>query len=492
MGDRGGWRIPGSYERWLLVAVGTAFVAWSAVLLPSGCQGSARTARTPDLPPSPLDGRRPVRTASVPATPGTEAARATERPKPPALRPELPQTEPVIRVRVESRRGRPFTLGQAGESLQVRGRADAQPVSARGPVSVAYEDGWRVVEASGSSGARPLALQAGDTVFIEAGGGMACEGARYPGSARVVARSDIGPDAADLVFDVPMETYLPGVLAKELLRGWSREAFRAQAVAARSYAMCEHAWWQGRRHFDVVAGQGSQAWIGLTNDRMSNEAVRDTRGEYLVFDGRVVPAYYSSCCGGVPATATDAIREGSWMDIAPLIVDGKEDARRSGCCEKAPTARWKVTLGAAELARRLDAWADEQGRKDLGGLTGVKSMVVAESNPAGRPVLFRIADANGRKVLWESEDLRYAVNAGASGSKDTLKSGFVSPSVASGRVTFDGRGHGHGSGMCQFGAESMAKAGREHRDILRRYYPGATVQSAPAAAQASMPASEGR
>lgn len=175
------------------------------------------------------------------------------------------------------------------------------------------------------------------------------------------------------------------------------------------------------------------------------------------------------------------------MDIAPLIVDGKEDARRSGCCERAPTARWKVTLTAAELARRLDAWADAQQRKDLGGLTGVKSITVAETNPAGRPISFRIADANGRRVLWESEDLRYAVNAGAEGTRDTLKSGFVTPRLSGGRVTLEGRGHGHGSGMCQFGAESMAKAGRDHRAILRRYYPGATVQSTPAEARASMP-----
>jgi stage II sporulation protein D len=148
-------------------------------------------------------------------------------------------------------------------------------------------------------------------------------------------------------------------------------------------------------------------------------------------------------------------------------------------------------MSAAELARRLDAWAVDQGRKDLGGLTGVKSIAIAETNPAGRPVSFRIADANGRKVLWESEDLRYAVNAGAAGSKDTLKSGFVTPSLSGGRVTFDGRGHGHGAGMCQFGAEAMSKAGRDHRDILRRYYPGAIVQVAPADARAAVPAAAG-
>ena len=55
----------------------------------------------------------------------------------------------------------------------------------------------------------------------------------------------------------------------------------------------------------------------------------------------------------------------------------------------------------------------------------MKSIAIAETNPAGRPVSFRIADANGRKVLWESEDLRYAVNAGAAGSVDAARAAFV-------------------------------------------------------------------
>lgn len=166
------------------------------------------------------------------------------------------------------------------------------------------------------------------------------------------------------------------------------------------------------------------------------------------------------------------------MDIGPLVVDGREDARRSGCCEKAPTARWTVSLGTTELARRIDAWAQREGRKDLAGLVGVKSIVVAEANPAGRPVSFRITDPRGRKVLCDAEDLRYAVNAGASGSKDSLKSGFLAPRIEGGRVVFEGRGHGHGAGMCQYGAEAMGRAGRGHVAILTRYYPGAQVLQA--------------
>lgn len=494
----GGWRIPDSYHRWLLLAVGTVAVVWSVALLPSGCQSDASARRT-ELPQSPLEGRTPG-TAPAAKTSGTTAvAKAPELPKPPAQRPLVPTTEPVMRVRVASLRGEPIVLSHASGWLWMKPQNAAQGRTVRTPVSLQPTDGgWRMVEASGTTAASRVDLRGSGTLSIEPPRGSSAEiqwkGGAWPGAATLVSRPDIGSDAADLVFAVPMETYLPGVLAKELYKGWSREAYRSQAVAARSYAMCEHAWWEGRRHFDVVAGQSSQAWVGATADATSRDAVRDTRGEYLVFDGRVVPTYYSSCCGGAPASATDAIREGSWMDIAPLTVDGREDARPKDCCEKAPTARWKVTLPIAEFTRRLNAWAQDEGRKDLTKLVTVKSMVVAEANAAGRPVSFKISDGKGHVALWGSEDLRYAVNAGATGSKDTLKSGYVSPRFDGSKITLEGRGHGHGAGMCQFGAEAMGKSGRDHRQILTRYYPGSTIAQMPtggAAAsseQASMPA----
>ncbi len=480
----GGWRIPKSAGRWLLCAVGIVTVAWSTALLPSGCEGRSRTTTTLNLPASPLDGR-PHLTGPQPA-PAVIASPTPERPKPPALRPTIPQSEPSIRIRVASSQGDAIVLSHPSGWLWVKAESASSGCTVRTPVSFRpASDGWNMIESVGTSLASRMHIKSppSDSLLIAPPKGSSKEihwqGGVWPGDAILVRRSDSNSDGADLVFAVPIEQYLPGVLAKELYKGWSHETFLAQAVAARSYALCEHAWWKGRRHFDVVAGQASQAWIGSTADPASCEAVRETAGQYLVFEGRVVPAYYSSCCGGIPAAATDAIREGSWMDISPLDVDGSEDARPKNCCEKAPTAKWTVSMKSAALANRLNAWAQQEGRQDLGSLSGVKSIILAEANPAGRPVSYRITDSRGRKVLWDAEDFRYAVNAGATGSKDSLKSGFFSPRVERGTVTLSGRGHGHGSGMCQFGAQAMGKSGRNYREILRRYYPGAVVESAP-------------
>ena len=483
MGADGGWRIPDSGGRWLFAAACIAVVAWTTALLPSGCQGTSPSSRTPDLPRGVFDARADGSRGAVPSSPPSLAPSGPKRPPPPAMRPAVPAEEPVIRVRVATIGAEPAVFSHPSGWLWLKPSGAGEGVTVRTPVSVVpASDGWRVVESNGSRDASRMTIRSGDALEIQPPRGSAAElqwrGGSWPGNATLVPLSGDGPAAADLVFAVPMETYLPGVLAKELYKGWGPETYRAQAVAARSYALCEHAWWQGRRHFDVVAGQSSQAWIGATADAASRGAVADTRGEYLVFDGRVVPAYYSSCCGGAAASATDAIREGSWMDIAPLSATDARFVRSKGCCEKAPTASWRVTLTSDDLARRLNAWAKEQGRGDLGTLSSVRSISVADRNAAGRPTLYRIADASGRKAMWEAEDLRYAVNGGATGSRDTLKSGFVSPRVERGKVILDGRGHGHGAGMCQYGAETMAKSGRSHREILLRYYPGATVETA--------------
>jgi stage II sporulation protein D len=483
MGADRGWRIPESGGRWLLAAASLAVVAWSLVLLPSGCQTQS-TARRPDLPDGVLDARSGSARGGAAVAAPSLAKDAPRRPPPPSLRPQVPAREPEVRVRVATLGGESTEFSHPSGWLWLKPIGAGEGVTVRSPVSVQPGDqAWRVVQAAGSREAERLEIRPGSALEIHAPQGSSQElrwrGGDWPGVATLVPLQGDGPPQTDLIFTVPMETYLPGVLAKELFKGWSPETYRAQAVAARSYALCECAWWKGRRHFDVVAGQASQAWIGATADPKSREAVADTRGEYLVFDGRVVPAYYSSCCGGAAASATDAIRDGSWMDIAPLSATDARFVRQKGCCEKAPTARWTVTMPTDEFSRRLNAWSREEGRKDLGTLSGVRSISVAERNPAGRPTLFRITDAGGRKVLWGSEDLRYAVNGGASGTRDALKSGFLSPRVDRGKVVLDGRGHGHGTGMCQWGAETMAKAGRSHGQILQRYYPGAGVESSP-------------
>jgi len=381
-------------------------------------------------------------------------------------------------------RGEPVQLSHPTGWLWLKGENAQAGRTFRAPIAIyPVDDGWRIVEANGTTQASNFRLKESGALQVEAPknsrGEIQFGGSAYLGTANIVRRADIDANASDLVFIVPLEEYLPGVLAKELFKGWQPITYQAQAIAARSYAACEMEWWRNRRHYDVVAGQASQAWVGATSDAKSLDAVASTRGQYLVFDGRVVPAYYSSCCGGLPSSAVDSIRDGTWTQIAPLYVTQK--GRRTQCCEKAPTAKWQASFSIAETVDRMNQWSKQAGRKELGPMNGIKTFVVGERNSVGRSMSFFITDRSGKRFIWDAGDFRVAMNAGAASSRDSLKSSALDPRIDSGRFILDGRGHGHGAGMCQYGAEFMAKSGTSASAILQRYYPGATIVTMPEA-----------
>jgi len=355
----------------------------------------------------------------------------------------------------------------------------------------ADEKGWIIVDGTGHrsviDGALPIEIGAtrGQESVIRV------QGNAYPGVIRLVSRTveqaveaaptmgiglpmeaGIPPRGMDVVNVLPMELYLPGVVAKELYASWKPETFKAQVVAARSYACMEVAWWRGRRHYDVVAGQASQAYIGRTDNPVASRAVAETRGRLLLFEGKVVPAYYSSACGGLAANAVDAISDHPINDIAPL----RAGEPRS-CCAWAPVFRWKSEQSSGEAAQRLLAWTAQRPRWRVGRMGPVRGIEAVELNQIGRPVRYRISDGDSHIEL-PSEPLRMALNlSGESvGSlRSPVRSGYFTASVRSGTVALAGHGFGHGVGMCQHGAEGMARGGSGWGEILAVYYPGATV-----------------
>jgi stage II sporulation protein D len=405
---------------------------------------------------------------------------------PPTERPAPPSSEPAIRIKTGG-------LPKGDPRVQIEGPGPAvwiiEPGSgkpgtvAEGPVDFAWTAaGWKVTERFGTREARPVAVPARATLEVMALGGEPSQlkvfGSVWPGKVRLVLQPDDPNEPVDVVHEVPMETYLSGVIAKELFNNWGAATHRAQAIAARSYAVCEMAMWKGRRHFDVVAGEQSQAWIGTTAHKRSLDAVAATRGQVLVWESRVVPAYYSSCCGGARAAARDAISSAILHDIPPLGV-ARGDA--GDCCSWAPTYRWNSRMDLATFARTLPAWARAEGYASLFKVDGVRRVEILEKNPAGRPVRYALTDAKGQRFEVTAERLRWALNADPRNpanlrpAKERIKSAYFEPLVAGGELVLSGRGHGHGVGMCQYGAEAMSKKGAKEAAILSRYYPGASV-----------------
>lgn len=417
-------------------------------------------------------------------------------------RPAIPDAEPVMRVQVMRLRGsdadesetgddeseprrEPMRIGEPGQRLRLTVEGDRPVISrASGPIEVSLDSrGWSIVDSRAFRmpivGVEPIEVRIDPVkeqhAFAESEPlqSIAIGERRYSGYLRLVPRTDIDPGAIDIINHVALEEYLPGVLARELFNHWHLQTHAAQAVAARSFACAEHAYFLRRRHFDVTNTQSSQAYIGAVTHETSLEAVLLTRGQVLSEDERLVPGYYSSCCGGVAACAIDAIGPNPINDTPALY------GRPGRCvCDDAPVYEWTIERNAHELLRRLVAFGRFTGNSELPKLVAVKSIEPSELNIHGRPTHYVIADIRNHSVMLPAETLRRAANHVGQGLRRParpLRSSNFTAQVRGSAVTFHGRGYGHGVGMCQYGAEALAKAGKQYREILEFYYPGAAV-----------------
>ena len=242
-------------------------------------------------------------------------------------------------------------IGRATQWLALGVSSDeGTEIVLRGPVVIRLGDEhWSVTDANGVR-APVDAFEPLQLVALSADeNDLVVQKRAYPGRLRLVSRGDKGEHGFDVINLIDMETYLPGVVTGELFAHWLPETRAAQAIAARSFAASEHHWFRGRREWDVTSTAHSQVYRGRTDHRPSLEAVEMTRGIVLAFEGGLVPGYYSSCCGGIAASAVDAIGRNPVNDIRPLEGRTGEDV-----CTSAVIARWTIS-GRAPRSRRSPA-----------------------------------------------------------------------------------------------------------------------------------------
>ncbi|HVL29691.1 MAG TPA: SpoIID/LytB domain-containing protein, partial [Sphingomicrobium sp.] len=233
------------------------------------------------------------------------------------------------------------------------------------------------------------------------------DGQPYPGSLRLVPRN-ILPDSPgdfdrfDLVNHVRMEEYLPGVLDRELYDHWEPAVYLAQAISARTYAINRCMNDGPGRHYDLESTQASQAYSGKTVHALALRSVADTVGLVLAYNGRIIPAFYSSTCGGAAQSAADAFNI-----VAPPPLVPREPCT---WCGTSKYAQWgPITRDRADLSRRIAAWGKAQGNHfaQFGLLTAARTL---RSNSLGRPTAFELTDDRGQKYTLSAEGFRNAAN----------------------------------------------------------------------------------
>lgn len=336
----------------------------------------------------------------------------------------------------------------------------------------------------------PVVLEADEVVRIGS--------ARYRGVAEVGYNSS-GKLAG--INELPIEQYLYGVVPRELppVPYGELEAQKAQAVAARTYAMGG----MGKRKadgYDLLPTETDQVYGGYNAEHpISSSAVDGTAGIVATYNGTYAQTLYSSTSGGFTANNEDV------YNSAPIAyLRGKPDAERGKALEHVPSLevfkragnptnlrakgngdfeadwsryhRWVVEWSAAEMAEVLSASFNTTVQQ-------VNEIRVTDRADQGRVRVIEFDTDAG--VLTSTKDqirsrLRYIT---ATGSHASLRSTlfYIEPVVdPSTKATVGwkayGGGWGHGVGMSQTGAVGMAERGRSYQEILNHYYTGITLE----------------
>jgi len=269
------------------------------------------------------------------------------------------------------------------------------------------------------------------------------------------------------VIRLDLEEYIKGVVASEMPANFAPEALKAQAVVARTNAV---------RKMKVLGGTPSlpakgadvssdyrvdQAWTPTETLRKQwgavafwvnwpkiEKAVEETRGVILMYGGSPCEAVFHSTCAGHTEAARDV-----WVGNVPYL----QSVDCSYCAHSPHSKAQTVTIPVATVSTALANLGVSVPASKISGGT----IAVSQVSPTSRI----------KQVVVNGEAIRGLEFRMALGLRSTL----LSWTVKGQNVVFQVKGYGHGVGMCQYGADGMARQGRTYKEILAYYYRGTTT-----------------
>jgi stage II sporulation protein D len=258
-----------------------------------------------------------------------------------------------------------------------------------------------------------------------------------------------------LVLQEPdLEEYLKGVVPLEISVKWHPEALKVQAVVARTYALYKREL-NRENDYDLLATEADQVYGGLSaQDPVSNRAVAETRGRVLTYNGSLILAAYHSTSAGPTEEAKSV-----WGVDLPYLKGVTCPFDRAS-----PRYAWTREIPLDRLRQRLAGSGHPVGE--------ISTVTPFDWTLTGRVARVRLLHSEG-EILLRGDDLRRIV--GYSELPSTLFTLEQHGSI----LKFDGRGSGHGVGLCQWGAKEMAELGYSFDRILKYYYPGVEVAAHP-------------
>lgn len=255
-----------------------------------------------------------------------------------------------------------------------------------------------------------------------------------------------------IINEVPFEDYIKGVVAGEMPATFELEALKAQAVASRSYAMYQMTATKDKE-YDVLNTTANQVY--LTDQELKEnwkeeypekinkikEAIAETSGEYLTYEGKVINAMFFSTSVGATENSEEV-----FVSALPYLrsVDSKWD-------EASPAYTDTYTFTLEEFYKKLNLQYNQ-----------TLTIEVTSTTSTGRTKTLKI---NGTEI--NGRDLATKLN---------LRSNYFDIVQNENNVTITTKGFGHGVGMSQYGANGMAKEGYKYDQILKHYYQNTEIK----------------
>lgn len=281
-----------------------------------------------------------------------------------------------------------------------------------------------------------------------------------------------------IINELPVESYLCGVVPSEMPASYELEALKAQAVCARSYAyrqMEKYAYPEYEAHINDSTRY--QVYNNSEQAEASSKAVKETAGQTVRYKGEVVSTYFhSTSCGKtttMEAWGTKPGKKNGYLYSA-------EVKGENGDYEKdLPWYRWSVTVSVETLSDLIGL----NTGKDVGKL---ESIEITERGPGDVAIAMKAVGDKGsvtvktenkiRKALGGSEYKIKRQDGSETDGRDLLPSAFFTIEKKDDKFVIEGGGFGHGIGMSQTGANEMAKQGKSYKEILTLFYKDIAVE----------------
>jgi stage II sporulation protein D len=375
---------------------------------------------------------------------------------------------PFVRVLIDESSDNIVVSADHAFAIECLNRGEQEIYYSGKPVSITNDRQWLSVY---DDRGYPIRERIEEVNIIPRGGGnrVRLGENRYRGILRIIPRGEV----VRTINIVYMEDYLRGVVPPEIGERTEEEleAVKAQAVAARTYAMAHLKQYDGEP-YDIKSSIMDQLYHGVgVENKLVNEGINETSGRVIMHHDKLINAYYHSTCGG----RTDDIADVWDKKEVPYLKSVEDGA----ACSWSKYYTWREVFTERQLRGRMEQYlASDRGRDlRIGPITDV---IIGERSAGGRIAKLMIRTDNDIYSFYKDR-IRWVI--GRTSNPDLiLPSDRFDVDIERDsnqnivRVTFRGQGYGHGVGMCQCGAIGHARKGWLYSDILTHYYTGVEVR----------------